>query len=136
MMENEKLLRVTAAIIKKDNKIFIARRAQHKHLAGFWEFPGGKIENNETPEVCLKRELIEELGITVTVGKLFMENQHDYGDKIIMLMAYLCELISGDISLKDHDKFAWVEKTELTNFKFAPADIPFVNALHAEQEVQ
>ena len=132
MADKIKTYRVTAAIIKKDNKILIARRAPNKHLAGFWEFPGGKIEEGETPEFCLKRELIEELGITVNVGKFYMENQHDYGAKIILLQAYLCELISGDIVLRDHDKFEWIVKSDLTNFKFAPADIPFVNALYGE----
>ena len=132
MADKIKTYRVTAAIIKNDNRIFIARRAANKHLAGYWEFPGGKIEDDETPEVCLKRELIEELGITVNVGKFYMENQHDYGTKIILLQAYLCELISGDIVLRDHDKFEWIVKSDLTNFKFAPADIPFVNALYGE----
>lgn len=135
MTDKVKIYRVTAAIIKKDNKILIARRAANKHLAGYWEFPGGKIEDNETPEICLKRELNEELGITVNVGNFFMENQHDYGTKIILLQAYLCELISGSIVLRDHDKFEWVVKSDLSNFNFAPADIPFVKALHAENEV-
>lgn len=135
MTDKVKTYRVTAAIIKKDNKILIARRAANKHLAGYWEFPGGKIEDNETPEICLKRELNEELGITVNVGNFFMENQHDYGTKIILLQAYLCELISGSIVLRDHDKFEWVVKSDLSNFNFAPADIPFVKALHAENEV-
>lgn len=135
MTDKVKTYRVTAAIIKKDNKILIARRAANKHLAGYWEFPGGKIEDNETPEICLKRELNEELGIIVNVGNFFMENQHDYGTKIILLQAYLCELISGSIVLRDHDKFEWVVKSDLSNFNFAPADIPFVKALHAENEV-
>jgi 8-oxo-dGTP diphosphatase len=131
---NEKI-EVTAAIVKKGSKILIARRSPKKHLAGFWEFPGGKIEKGETPEACLKRELEEELGIIVHVGPFFMENTHQYEQKIILLKAYRCELISGEITLNDHDQIQWVEATEFSNYEFAPADIPFIKALHAEQKI-
>ncbi len=98
-------------------------------MGGYWEFPGGKIEDGETPEVCLKRELEEELGIIVKVGDFYMENEHYYGEKGILLKAYFCDLISGDIILNDHDKVEWAEKSEFDNFEFAPADVPFINAL-------
>jgi 8-oxo-dGTP diphosphatase len=123
---------VTAGIIRKDDKILISRRAPNKHLAGYWEFPGGKIEDGETPQECLQRELFEELGIVVKVGQFFMENVHHYGDKIIQLQAYECEHISGNIILNDHDQIEWVETSEFVNFKFAPADIPFIKALHGK----
>ena len=123
---------VTAAIIRKGAKILIARRAPNKHLAGFWEFPGGKIEEGETPQECLKRELEEELGIVVSVGTFFMENEHHYEDKIILLKAYECDHISGDIILNDHDQIEWVETAEFVNFKFAPADIPFIKTFNGE----
>lgn len=123
---------VTAAIIINKTKILIARRSPEKHLAGFWEFPGGKIENGETPKECLKRELEEELGIVVNVGDFFMENLHQYDDKRILLKAFFCELVSGEIILNDHDMIAWVQKSELENYKFAPADIPFIKALNGK----
>jgi 8-oxo-dGTP diphosphatase len=123
---------VTAAIIKKANKFLIARRSPNKHLGGYWEFPGGKIEEGETPQECLKRELEEELGIIVEVGKFFMENEHHYEDKIILLKAYECKHISGSIVLNDHDQIEWVEKPDFVNFKFAPADIPFIHALNGQ----
>ena len=132
MTQTNKTYLVTAAIIKKESDILIARRAAKKHLAGYWEFPGGKIEEGETPQECLKRELEEELGIVVNVGEFFMENCHHYGGKIIHLKAYLCEHVSGDIILNDHDQFEWVDKSEFGNYKFAPADIPFINALNGE----
>ncbi|MFV8441853.1 8-oxo-dGTP diphosphatase MutT [Flavobacterium sp. LB2P44] len=128
----KKTYQVTAAIIRKGSKILIARRALSKHLGGFWEFPGGKIEEGETAQECLKRELEEELGIIVRVGKFFMQNEHHYDDKIILLKAYDCEHISGNIELNDHDQIEWVEKSEFVNFKFAPADIPFIKALNGE----
>jgi 8-oxo-dGTP diphosphatase len=121
---------VTAAIIEKDQRILITRRAAHKHLAGLWELPGGKIEEGETPEECLKRELEEELGLIIKVNEFFMENTHDYDEVVVVLKAYLCELISGEITLKDHDQFAWVERKEFNNYEFASADIPIVNALN------
>ncbi|WP_245949312.1 8-oxo-dGTP diphosphatase MutT [Lutibacter citreus] len=123
---------VTAAIIQKGNKILIARRAPNKHLSGYWEFPGGKIEEGETPEDCLKREIMEELGLEINVRSFFMENEHIYSDKKIILKAYLCELISGKIQLNDHDLFEWSEVSDLENYKLAPADIPFVKALNNE----
>lgn len=123
------MIPVTAAIIQKDKKILIARRASHKHLGGLWEFPGGKIEDHETAEVCLKRELQEELGIVVEVGDFFMENQHRYGEKVIVLKAFFCKLINGAPTLKDHDKIAWVSKSEFASYDFAPADIPIIQAL-------
>lgn len=132
MKHLKKTYQVTAAIIRKGSKILIARRAPSKHLGGFWEFPGGKIEEGETAQECLKRELEEELGIIIKVGKFFMENEHYYDDKIILLKAYECEHTSGSIVLNDHDQVQWVETSEFVNFKFAPADIPFIKALNGE----
>ena len=134
MAQIRKKYNVTAAIIIRGSKILIARRAPDKHLAGFWEFPGGKIEKDETPEECLKREIEEELGIIVNVDKFFMENEHDYKEKTIFLKAYFCKLISGKIILKDHDQYEWIKKTELNKYIFAPADIPFVTALNGKRK--
>lgn len=123
------MIEVTAAIIEKENQILIARRKQGKHLAGFWEFPGGKIEKGETPEYCLKRELLEELGIEVSVGEFFMENTHKYDEKTILLKSYMCELKTDEIELNDHDKVEWIHLSQLRDYKFAPADIGIVNKL-------
>jgi 8-oxo-dGTP diphosphatase len=123
------MITVTAALIQKDNKILITRRSPNKHLAGLWEFPGGKLENGETEQECLRRELEEELGIKVKVGEFFMENTHDYGTKSILLKAYFCKQLTDSITLNDHDMIAWVTKKELQNYEFAPADVPFIKAL-------
>jgi 8-oxo-dGTP diphosphatase len=123
------MLTVTAAIILKESKILIARRAPPKHLAGFWELPGGTMELGETAEECLKRELFEEMGVKVKVEKFFMENFHNYGERQILLKAFYCELLSGEIILKDHDQIAWVEKSDYNKYNFAPADIPIINSL-------
>ncbi|SDH10406.1 8-oxo-dGTP diphosphatase MutT [Winogradskyella thalassocola] len=131
MPQNLKSILVAAAIIQKDNKIFIARRSPHKHLGGLWEFPGGKIEEGETDEECLYRELQEELGITINVKEFFMNNIHNYGNITINLKAYFCEIKSGEITLSDHDQYLWVLKNELDNYEFAPADLPFIKVMNA-----
>lgn len=123
------MILVTAAIITDESKILIARRGPEKHLAGFWEFPGGKIEKDETPEECLKREIKEELGLDIEIKSFFMENVYQYPNKKILLKAYLCKRLSGSIVLKDHDKIEWVDIIEIDNYKFAPADIAFIDKL-------
>jgi 8-oxo-dGTP diphosphatase len=123
------MINVTAAIILHNNRVLATRRAPHKHLGGYWEFPGGKIELGETPEQSLARELQEELGITVRVGEHFYSNQHTYGDKRIMLMAYFCTWGAGELILNDHDAIQWCSALELASLNWAPADIPIVQAL-------
>jgi mutator protein MutT len=117
---------VTAAIMVKANKVFAARRNPDSHMAGFWEFPGGKIETGETPEACLVRELFEEFGIVTQVGAFFGENTHDYGTKTIQLLAYQVTHVSGEFELMAHDQSRWLSPDELDQVKWAPADIPLV----------
>ena len=117
---------VTAAIIENAGLILAARRGKGKHLAGFWEFPGGKLENDESPENCLARELKEEFDVDVSVGAFFDESTHDYGDKVIRLLAYKVTLNSGELKLIDHDKIIWLAPEYLGSVKWAPADIPLV----------
>lgn len=121
-----KLIDVTAAIIIKDNKVFAARRKEGLHLAGSWEFPGGKVEAGETRAECLQRELKEELGIETMVGSLIGQSTFDYGEKKIQLSGYEVEHLSGDFNLSDHDKITWLSKDDLFSVDWAPADIPLV----------
>lgn len=107
----------------------IAKRSNHKHLGGFWEFPGGKIEADESPEICLVRELNEELKIKVKVISFFAENTHDYGSVTILLKAFMCQFVSGQFTLIDHDEIKWVTAMQLIDHDLAPADIPFVKLL-------
>ncbi|MDR5659627.1 (deoxy)nucleoside triphosphate pyrophosphohydrolase [Serpentinicella sp. ANB-PHB4] len=119
---------VTAAIIQKEDKTLIARRGKGEKLAGKWEFPGGKIEKGETPQACLKREIKEELNVEIKVGDYFGESIYED----IKLMAYLANVEKGEVSLTVHDEVKWVRNKELTNFDFAPADIPFIKKLIAQ----
>lgn len=120
---------VTAAIILKDNKVLIARRAPDERMAGKWEFPGGKIERGETPQQCLSREIREELDVSVEVLDFFGESIYRYEHGEIRLLAYFCRWISGGFSLHVHSSIKWVGKDELSSFDFAPADIPLVDKL-------
>lgn len=102
------MIDVVAAIIEKDGKFLIAKRKIGKHLGGKWEFPGGKIEADETPEQCLERELKEEFGILVKAGDFVAESQFNYGDREIKLLGYKADYIAGDFLLNDHEEIRWV----------------------------
>jgi len=123
------MLHVTCALIQKDHKIFIARRAAHKSMAGKWEFPGGKVEPGESEPESLKRELLEEFGMQVEVGQRLGEHIHPYPDFTIRLVAYHCHFIRATFALTDHDRFEWVEKEELKGFELAEADVAFLDLI-------
>ena len=120
------MITVTAAVIEKDGQILAAKRGQGKHLEGFWEFPGGKLQPDETPEQCLARELAEEFGIDSKVCKFVGESGFDYGEKIIRLIAYQVVHLEGDFKLHDHAEIRWLSLGELDNVEWAPADIPLL----------
>lgn len=120
---------VTAAILIKSNKIFIARRAPDEKFAGGWEFPGGKVEENETPEECLQRELFEELGIKAKTKKFFAESIYRYPQGSIRLLAFVVEVISGDICLRVHDDYKWVDPDSLLKYPLLPADVPIAKKI-------
>lgn len=120
---------VTAALLLKEGKILIARRPGNDDLANYWEFPGGKIEEGETPEACLIREMKEELDIDVNIGSFFMESIFNYQQGTIQLLSYWTTWQSGELKLMAHSEVAWLDRAELVNYEFAPADIPIVKRL-------
>ncbi|MCA0757058.1 8-oxo-dGTP diphosphatase MutT [Paenibacillus sp. N4] len=124
------MIEVAAAIIEDgEGRMLIARRAPGKSQAGMWEFPGGKLEPGESPEACLRRELLEEMGIEIEPYAYFGVNEHDYGAVTIRLLAYRARFVSGEIALTDHDEYRWVSAAELEEYRFAPADVPFLEML-------
>ena len=124
-----KKINVAAAIIKKNNKYFIAKRNRNKHLGGFYEFPGGKQDINETLEQTVIREIKEELDVTISVGNKLGE-EHYKDDKInVHLHYFFCTIISGDIVLKEHEDSAWVTKEEFKNYEFAEGDKDIISLL-------
>lgn len=124
------IINVVAGIIQNaDGRILLARRKPGIHLEGYWEFPGGKIEDGESPEESLERELLEELGITTKTGTFFTESIHAYGNKQIKLHAYFSTYLKGEIILDSHDQVAWITANEGLEYDLAPADLPIMKAL-------
>ena len=122
-----KKVEVVAAVIQKDNKIFCAQRNLSKSMGGKWEFPGGKIEIGETKEEALVREIKEELDSDIVVDKYLMTVEHDYSTFHITMHAYLCTLVKGELTLKEHNDSIWLTKEELLSLDWAEADMPIVN---------
>jgi 8-oxo-dGTP diphosphatase len=100
-------------------------------MPGLWEFPGGTVEEGETPEDCLKRELHEELDIDVVVGDHVGTNLHEYDFYTVELMVYRTKIVTGEIKLNDHADMAWVSADEIGEFELAPADIPFADMIRS-----
>lgn len=119
-------IKVVCGIIFQNNKVLISRRKADKSLGGFWEFPGGKIEQGEQAEDSLKRELLEELGMKVEVIGYFMTNIHRYENFEIELMAFKCNFIEASYVMTDHDEHKWIDVADLKNFNLAPADVSIV----------
>ena len=122
-------INVAAAIITKNNKYFIAKRNKNKHLGGFYEFPGGKQDINETLQETVIREIKEELNVNISVGNKLGE-EHYKDEKInVHLHYFFCKIISGDILLKEHEDSAWVSKEEFKNYAFAEGDKDIISLL-------
>jgi len=117
------MIKVVAAILRKENTYFIARRGPHKVHPGKWEFPGGKIEHGESPEEALERELFEEFCIQTKTQEHVTTIIHAYKDFQIELMAYRSDFIKGDFQLEDHDKIAWVSLRSMKDYDLAEADV-------------
>ncbi len=102
------MLTVTAAILIRNDRIFIGQRKAGKQMADLWEFPGGKLEHGETPQECLAREMKEEFGVEVAVGEFFGESVYEYEHGAIRLLAYVVDWKSGDLTPSDHQDCRWV----------------------------
>ena len=116
------MIDVVAAIIKKNNKYLIAQRNRNKHMGLKWEFPGGKVDNNETFEEALAREIKEELSIEINIHKKFTEEKYKDNKIDIMLHYYLCSHKRGKIQLNEHENLIWVEKKNFKQYDFAEGD--------------
>jgi 8-oxo-dGTP diphosphatase len=118
------MIDVTAAIIRRNGKVLIAKRSSTSSLPNKWEFPGGKIDDGETPEECLKRELQEEFEIIVDVGDYLTESVYQYEQKTIRLIAFQVSTEANFETLNAHDDVRWVSAEELLDYDLAPADVP------------
>ncbi|HWP95629.1 MAG TPA: 8-oxo-dGTP diphosphatase MutT [Syntrophomonadaceae bacterium] len=123
------IIDVTAAILIKERTVLIAQRPINDQLAGYWEFPGGKIEHGEQPEECLAREMREEFSINIEVREFFGSSYFEYQDKKIRLLAYLCKWMEGQMQSTSHESYVWATSQDLETYNFASADIPLVGCL-------
>lgn len=121
-------VQVTAAVLERDGLILIAQRNRGA-LAGYWEFPGGKLEPAETPEAALQRELQEELGIEAQIGSHVLSTVHHYPHLSVELLVYRATITGGEPEARDHADLKWVTLSQLRNYPLAPADWPVVAAL-------
>ena len=120
---NKKTIEVVAAVIEKDGKYFIAKRPNRGELALKWEFPGGKVEVNESREDALIREIKEEFKSEIKVRRFIQTVEHEYQTFHIILHCYLCELVDGNMELMEHVDKIWVSKEELIHYDLAKADL-------------
>ncbi len=127
------VLVAAAALFDRDGRVLLAQRPQGKSMAGFWEFPGGKIDPGETPEFALMRELEEELGIQ-TRPCCFSSGgfaSHAYDDFHLLMPLFICRVWKGTPLAKEGQALAWVKPSDLFNYEMPPADIPLVSQLMA-----
>ena len=123
------VIRVTAGILVREGRVLIAQRGANDRMAGFWEFPGGKIEAGETPRACLQRELREELALATEIGASLGTSIHHNGDLTIELMAFRAFVRGGEPLCLIHQDCRWVTPGQLAGYTFTPADQPFVRRL-------
>ena len=125
-----KTVKVVAAIIKAVNEngetIIFATQRGYGDFKGGWEFPGGKIESGETPQEALKREIIEELDTEVSVGELMDTVEYDYPQFHLSMDCFWCQIVRGNLVLKEHEAARWLTKDELNNVEWLPADITLI----------
>ena len=126
---SKQVINVVAAAIEKDGLIFCAQRPEGKSLGGFWEFPGGKLENGETPEEALIREIKEEFDSEIKVISFLNEASYEYDFGIVTMKTYLSKLINGELQLLEHQDSKWLPIEELSELEWAPVDIPAVKCL-------
>lgn len=125
------LLVAAAALVDRDNRVLIARRPAGKPMAGLWEFPGGKVQEGETPEAALRRELSEELSIDVCATCLapFTFASHAYPEFHLLMPLYLCRNWDGIVSPQEGQEIAWVRASRMTQYPMPAADIPLIPML-------
>jgi mutator protein MutT len=127
------LVEVTAGLIRDaGGRYLITRRGADSHLAGLWEFPGGKREVGETLEECLRRELTEELGADFMVGERVETVTWRYPEKTIVIHFFRCRLAGGEIAPQERQAHAWVEPARLSDYAFPPADRELLSRLRSE----
>ena len=120
---------VTAALIRQNGKLLITKRPEGGHLAGLWEFPGGKQEEGETLEACLEREIREELGVRVKVGLCLATAEHEYSSRRITLHLFQCVPLEGQPRGLEGQETKWIDPKDIRRYTFPPADLEIIEHL-------
>lgn len=128
-----KTVRVVAAVIEAENEdgqpIIFATQRGYGDLKGGWEFPGGKIEDEETPQEALRREIMEELDTEISVGELIDTIEYDYPTFHLSMDCFWCEIVKGDLVLKEHEAAKWLTADELDSVDWLPADVTLIEQI-------
>ncbi|MCX6431391.1 MAG: (deoxy)nucleoside triphosphate pyrophosphohydrolase [Actinobacteria bacterium] len=127
-----KRIHVVGAVITRDGLVMCAQRGDDGNLPGLWEFPGGKIEPGESKQAALMREITEELGCTVEVGREVTTTTHEYEFGEVTLTTFYCRLVAGTPKLTEHASIKWLRPDELESIPWAPADIPAIALIRAD----
>jgi 8-oxo-dGTP diphosphatase len=131
----KKLIKVVGAIIENaNNEILCALRSPKMNLSNFWEFPGGKIEKDESLKEAIEREIKEELDCDIEFISAFNDNTHEYENFIVNLITVKCKLVGGTPTPSEHSNLIWLKRENLVSLKWAPADVPAVEQLVKEKE--
>lgn len=128
---DKKSIHVVAAIIKQDNKIFATQRG-YGNYKDWWEFPGGKMEDGETPEEALAREIREELATEICVDEYFMTVEYDYPEFHLSMDCFWCSVVSGELTLLEHEAAKWLPINDLRQVKWLPADLEIIEKIEWE----
>ncbi|MDN5721898.1 MAG: (deoxy)nucleoside triphosphate pyrophosphohydrolase [Corynebacterium sp.] len=127
----KKRINVVGAVLTQGTKILAAQRGEGMSLSGMWEFPGGKIEEGETPQEALRRELEEELLCSAEIGEKVESTEYEYDFGIVILTTFFGTIVDKEPTLTEHSEVRWVEASDLGGLPWAPADIPAVNRVVA-----
>ncbi len=122
-------LDVAVAVIEQDGKVLITQRMAGDSFGGFWEFPGGKTRPGEPLEDCLAREILEELGVGITVGPKLQVVEHRYSERLLRFHCFTCRIVEGEPRTIECSAWRWVEPQELSQFEFPPASDPIIRNL-------
>jgi mutator protein MutT len=133
-MQNLPTKKVIASVIKQNGKFLIAQRAKQDSNYGKWEFPGGKMEEGETEQECLQRELFEEFGIKAKIGNYLCSSFFEHKGDLVEMRAYVVSSYSGELQLLEHQQIAWVKLEDLASFDMPDPDKPIVAYLVASEQ--
>ena len=123
------MIPVVAALIVRDGRLLIARRPEGKHMAGRWEFPGGKLECGESPEEAIEREIREEMAAEIRAGRVYQAIAYSYPEKDVLLLFYAASVVSGEPRPVEEAEIRWITLEELDEYTFAPVDAMLVERL-------